>query len=552
MAAVVPPADAADLLKLSLDSRTKAFEPNKKSFANIGNSQVQPTSYVDSSMAYYPNGYGYPSSTYYYGGYDGVTSDWSNYSSYVNLSGVDLAHGGYGYGYGYGYAPYGSYSPAGSSVQTVGHDGPIYGAQTCHYTSPYFQQTAPTGGQYSATASYSRGDITTHAAAGQSPLTGSTFARPSSYQNLSFNTNGSYGRSSQVAMNTTSGYLNQIYSNKSYGQQRNTYQSGYGYGSKAYDLQSNVSGWLTVDNKFKLRSQANSFFGYTNENSVGLNELNRGPRAIATKNQKPVTPITVADKGQSTTENVPKEVKRFNIAPDREQYNKAEFPETYADAKFFIIKSYSEDDIHKSIKYNVWSSTQNGNKKLDAAYQEAQKKPESCPVFLFFSVNTSGQFVGVAEMVGPVDFNKNLDYWQQDKWVGCFPVKWHIVKDIHNSLLRHIVLEYNENKPVTNSRDTQEVKLEHGLQMIKIFKEHSGKQCVLDDFQFYEDRQKKILEIKANQQRFQKHAWEGKAALDEKFKEGVKVEVVNDLSRLVNEVKLADSVEDAAAKPAEK
>ncbi|MBD4017435.1 hypothetical protein GUI04_00045, partial [Xanthomonas citri pv. citri] len=84
----------------------------------------------------------------------------------------------------------------------------------------------------------------------------------------------------------------------------------------------------------------------------------------------------------------------------------------YEDAKFFIIKSYSEDDVHKSIKYNVWSSTQNGNKKLDAAYQEAQQKPGHSPVFLFFSVNTSGQFVGVAEMVGPVDFNKSLEYWQ--------------------------------------------------------------------------------------------------------------------------------------------
>ncbi|WZZ90642.1 hypothetical protein YC2023_119221 [Brassica napus] len=46
--------------------------------------------------------------------------------------------------------------------------------------------------------------------------------------------------------------------------------------------------------------------------------------------------------------------------------------------------------------------------------------------------------------------------WQQDKWVGCFPVKCHIVKDILNSSLRHITLENDENKPVTNSHDTQE------------------------------------------------------------------------------------------------
>ena len=61
-------------------------------------------------------------------------------------------------------------------------------------------------------------------------------------------------------------------------------------------------------------------------------------------------------------------------------------------------------------------------------------------------------------MVGPVNFNKTLDYWQQDKWVGGFPVKWHIVKDVPNSILKHITLENNDNKPVTNSRDTQEVR----------------------------------------------------------------------------------------------
>lgn len=60
-------------------------------------------------------------------------------------------------------------------------------------------------------------------------------------------------------------------------------------------------------------------------------------------------------------------------------------------------------------------------------------------------------------MVGPVDFDRTVEYWQQDKWRGCFSVKWHIIKDVQNSSLRHIKLGNNENKPVTNSRDAQEV-----------------------------------------------------------------------------------------------
>lgn len=161
----------------------------------------------------------------------------------------------------------------------------------------------------------------------------------------------------------------------------------------------------------------------------------------------------------------------------------------------------------------------------------------SCRVLMFslMQVNTSGQFVGLAEMVGPVDFNKTVEYWQQDKWIGCFPVKWHFVKDIPNSSLRHITLENNENKPVTNSRDTQEVcpltvlfiifciliielsfiflpffclqvKLEQGIKVIKIFKDHASKTCILDDFEFYENRQKIIQERKSKHLQIKKQA----------------------------------------------
>ncbi|KAI4317340.1 hypothetical protein L6164_025214 [Bauhinia variegata] len=319
------------------------------------------------------------------------------------------------------------------------------------------------------------------------------------------------------AMGATHGFINRMYPNKLYGQYGNSVRSGMGYGTHGYDSRTNGRAWLAVDNKYKTRGRGGGYLGYGNENMDGLNELNRGPRAKGNKNQKGFTPTVLAVKGQNLPTNITSEEdkEKTSIVPDHDQYNKADFPEEYADAKFFIIKSYSEDDIHKSIKYSVWASTQNGNKKLDAAYQEAQQKPCVCPIFLFFSVNTSGQFVGLAEMIGPVDFNKSVEYWQQDKWNGCFPLKWHIVKDVPNNLLRHITLDNNENKPVTNSRDTQEVMLEPGLKMIKIFKEYTSRTCILDDFGFYETRQKTILEKKAKQQ-FPKQVWEGKPA-DEKI-----------------------------------
>ncbi|KAB1213106.1 YTH domain-containing family protein 2 [Morella rubra] len=210
-------------------------------------------------------------------------------------------------------------------------------------------------------------------------------------------------------------------------------------------------------------------------------------------------------------------------------------------------------------------------------------------------VNASAQFCGVAEMVGSVDFDKSVDYWQQDKWSGQFPVvtlrtwqlgspkhnglllflvdqerkvrrrlarmiwlelrhfvprlgfshlkrliygvvflgrrivtvrlqflnldppfgklwnsplrresvrsvKWHMIKDVAYSQFRHTVLENNDNKAITKSRDTQEVKLEQGIEMLNIFKNHETYMSILDDFDFYEEGQKAMEERKARQQ----------------------------------------------------
>ncbi|AQK51210.1 evolutionarily conserved C-terminal region 7 [Zea mays] len=173
-----------------------------------------------------------------------------------------------------------------------------------------------------------------------------------------------------------------------------------------------------------------------------------------------------------------------------DQYNRDDLRVDYMYAKFFVIKSIGEADVHKSIKYGVWSSSSNGNIKLDSAFRDAdrisRRHSTKCPVFLFFSVNGSGHFCGMAEMVGPVDFHKDMDFWCQDKWTGCFPVRWHIVKDIPNGFLQHITLQNNENKPVTHSRDTQEIPYLPGISVIKIFKDIKVRDCLFDDFMRYE------------------------------------------------------------------
>ena len=176
----------------------------------------------------------------------------------------------------------------------------------------------------------------------------------------------------------------------------------------------------------------------------------------------------------------------------KSEKNPSDFSMNISNARFFVIKSYAEDDIHRSIKYNIWTSTEHGNRRLDQAFREQKGKG---PVYLLFSVNGSGHFCGVAQMMSEVDFATITGVWAQDKWKGSFEVKWIYVKDVPNSQLRHIRLENNENKPVTNSRDTQEVPLAKAKQVIKIVHNFQHKTSIFDDFDHYEKKQEEDKKV---------------------------------------------------------
>jgi hypothetical protein len=398
--------------------------------------------------------------------------------------------------------PDGTYrAPLLGGVPSAGYLDSTYGYDSTGAHFAWYDGSAYTNGpQRTPTTNYMPSSYNSNVSSARNHNKGSTPQQMGTQNRRPASTTGS----------ATPTYPNRMYTSpRPYAQYGNSVKTGLAYGSNGYDSRIYGRWGIGMDNRYKPRGCGNGYYGYGNESQDGTIELNRGPRSGRFKNQKLYGhTVSIAVKGQ----NLPSgEIKNDTAVPDKAQFNKDDFPVQYAAAKFFVIKSYSEDDIHKSIKYNVWASTTNGNKKLDAAYQEAQSKGSVYPIFLFFSVNTSGQFVGVAEMTDAVDFEKTLEYWQQDKWNGSFSVKWHIVKDVPNNILKHIILENNENKPVTNSRDTQEVHLEQGLQMLKIFKEHVSKTSILDDFAFYESRQKLMQEKRVKQQQVQKQVWDIRA-----------------------------------------
>ena len=173
-------------------------------------------------------------------------------------------------------------------------------------------------------------------------------------------------------------------------------------------------------------------------------------------------------------------------------------------SKFFVIKSFSEEDVHKSIKYGVWSSSKNGNIILSNAFHASHEKGGE--VFLFFSCNGSGRYVGVARMKTPCDLNKSFELWTQDgKWMGLFDVEWVFIKDVPFKEFKDIkiTMKDGEIKPVSNSRDTQEIPFEQGKIMIEKIAQFQNSNTILEHFEFYDMRQEnyeKNVKAKNNNQ----------------------------------------------------
>lgn len=162
------------------------------------------------------------------------------------------------------------------------------------------------------------------------------------------------------------------------------------------------------------------------------------------------------------------------------RYNPAEFNLSPKGARFFVMKTRIEESLHDSIKLGLWCSTIQGSRRVDAAFKERDGKG---PVYMFFSVSGSFHFCGMAQMMSYVDFNTYISGWEHSEFKGKFAVNWIYIKNIPNNVFRHIHLENNENKLVTNCRDTQEVPLEKGKKVLKIMHYYQNADSILDNFE---------------------------------------------------------------------
>lgn len=83
-----------------------------------------------------------------------------------------------------------------------------------------------------------------------------------------------------------------------------------------------------------------------------------------------------------------------------------------------------------------------------------------------------------------------------------------------------------------------QVKLEQGIEMLKIFKDHDARTSILDDFEFYDERERSLKERRARQQ----------ASLTKGAPDLLAEDSVNQISdSLAQNLQLQDSVKETLA-----
>lgn len=192
-------------------------------------------------------------------------------------------------------------------------------------------------------------------------------------------------------------------------------------------------------------------------------------------------------------------------------------------AKFCVIKSYTEDDIHKSIKYEIWcklplcvlawlkeltTRSQRARSLVTTDSTASSKRARLTDLSISSSLSTglvtlpvslrclalsTRQFPAMFGLTPSGRESSKLvsEPYYRSRWIRLsltiwLQLRWIYIKDVPNNALRHLRLNNTqENKPVTSSRDTQEVPYEVGTEMLRIITSYNSKTSLLQDFAYY-------------------------------------------------------------------
>lgn len=108
----------------------------------------------------------------------------------------------------------------------------------------------------------------------------------------------------------------------------------------------------------------------------------------------------------------------YDYFPALKNVNKSYSPESFNYGKFYVIRSKKLDDVHKSVKYGIWTSSKYNNIKFNQNFKNTNGE-----VYFLFTCLTTDYFVGMAKMVYPNELDMEFAYWGEiGKWRGLMLV----------------------------------------------------------------------------------------------------------------------------------
>ncbi|KAG1689013.1 hypothetical protein DVH05_002896 [Phytophthora capsici] len=164
---------------------------------------------------------------------------------------------------------------------------------------------------------------------------------------------------------------------------------------------------------------------------------------------------------------------------------------TSATCRCFVLKSFSEANLHKSLKFGIWSTTTLHNALLDQVFKSDLTAVR--PVLFFFSVCGTKHFNGVARMTSAVRTGEQFLLWEKLKYEGFFHLEWLLVKDVPNYVFTGVKMSNTPTKKsITSCRDCEEVLFEEANEFLSIFTEFDSRSSAWDDFVHYDQHQEQI------------------------------------------------------------
>ncbi|KAH7028110.1 YTH domain-containing protein, partial [Microdochium trichocladiopsis] len=141
------------------------------------------------------------------------------------------------------------------------------------------------------------------------------------------------------------------------------------------------------------------------------------------------------------------------------------------ETRFFVLRSYNYANIYQAQKTGIWATQKTNEDVFTDAFRVCSN------VVFFFGVNT-GPFYGYAKMKTVPSPSKPQPTWYQYLKMEAtdpFEVEWLSTAPCERHHVGHLRNSFNDDLPVTRSRDGQEISEAAGLEMVRIMSREARK-----------------------------------------------------------------------------